>query len=102
MIGIDLTNLKRFKGKGDLFARRILHNEEFITFKKLSTSEDKTMFLAKSWALKEAIFKADNSFSSFQKINIVYLNNKPTFDNFELSLSHEKDMVIAIAIKKEA
>ncbi|MBN3534420.1 holo-ACP synthase [Mycoplasma procyoni] len=98
MIGVDITSISRFKGKTDRFIEKILTEKEIREYKK---TEHKEEFLAKRWAIKEAIFKADNSFYEFSKIEIEKKERIYTFKNFEISTSQENDTVIAFVIKKE-
>ncbi|MCU4117092.1 4'-phosphopantetheinyl transferase superfamily protein [Mycoplasma zalophi] len=94
-VGIDITSISRFLNKTDEFAKRILSNEEFTEYQKIN---NKGKYLATRWAIKEAIFKADNAFNTFSNINIKK-NQKYYFDNFDISTSSEGDFVIAMAIK---
>ncbi len=98
MVGIDITSIDRFKNKDEKFANKILSNEEFLEW---SNTEYKALYLAKRWAIKEAIFKSDNQFSIFSNINLEKINNKYRFKNFEISTSREDDYVIAIALKNK-
>ncbi|BBA22461.1 ACP synthase [Mycoplasmopsis bovirhinis] len=97
--GVDITQISRFENKSIKFARRILSDGEYELFKKLVNSKDKALFLARAWAIKEAIFKADNQYFEFSKINLVKLNNRWTFQNFAISISHEGNWLIAFVVK---
>lgn len=97
MIGIDLTNKNRFENASESFVKKILSKDEILEYKN---SKDKVSFLAKRWAIKEAIFKADNSKVSFNKISIKKENNKYTYEDFEISTSSEGEAIIAIALKR--
>ncbi|MGL4343302.1 MAG: holo-ACP synthase [Metamycoplasmataceae bacterium] len=97
MIGVDITTISRFKEKDENFARKILSENEFQEFLEI---ENKSYYLATRWAIKEAIFKADNSFASFNKIDIHKNNNKYFFQNFHISTSHEGDFLIAFVLKE--
>lgn len=59
MIGIDLVEIERicelYSKHKDRFVNRILAEEELEQF---SEKQDKERFLAKSWAVKEAYYKA--------------------------------------------
>lgn len=99
MIGVDLTRISRFKNMENKYAKRFLSNEEF---KKYEKNSNKEMFLATRWAIKEAIYKADNNFVSFKKINIKLLKcGRYEFDNFFISTSSENDLLIAFVVKKD-
>ncbi|QJR44028.1 holo-ACP synthase [Mycoplasma miroungirhinis] len=94
-VGIDITSISRFINKSDEFAKRILSPAEL---KEYQIINNKSKYLATRWAIKEAIFKADNTFSTFSNINIEK-NQKYYFKDFEISTSSEGDLVIATAIK---
>ncbi|MGZ9428356.1 4'-phosphopantetheinyl transferase superfamily protein [Mycoplasma sp. 1012] len=98
MIGVDIISISRFKGKKENFIKRILSENEWNSFVK---TENKEKFLATRWAIKEAIFKADNKYFNFKQIDIYKENKKYKFQNFEISTSNDEDTVIAVAIKKE-
>lgn len=100
MIGIDITHISRFKNKNYDFAKKILSNEELAEFMSID-SDQKSLYLAKMWSIKEAIFKADNSFFKFSKINLVKKNNKWSFLNFEISVSHDGDILVSVVIKRK-
>lgn len=96
MIGVDLTKISRFENKDEKFAKKILSNEEYKEWEKQKSSK----FLATRWAIKEAIYKADNNFYEFKKIDI--LNGKfYSHKNFNISVSNEDDYIIAFVTKKE-
>ncbi|ADE19549.1 4'-phosphopantetheinyl transferase superfamily protein [Mycoplasma crocodyli] len=99
MVGIDLVKVSRFNNKTDEFVKKILSDYEQKIFKEVHPDK-KPLFLARAWALKEAIFKADNSQADFSKIVVYKKDNKWCSNGFELSISHEGSLLIAIAIKK--
>lgn len=99
-LGVDLVTISRFKNKNKEFIERLLSEEELAEFNKLDNEESKELFLARSWAIKEAIFKADNSYFKFNKINLIKINNEWNFKNFKISISHENDLLIAFVIKE--
>lgn len=98
MVGIDLTKISRFKDKDQNFIQRILSEQEIEEY---YNCENKEHFLATRWAIKEAIFKANNSYYQFNKINLKCLNRKYSFLNFEISTSSEDEYIIAIAIERK-
>ncbi|WP_027121211.1 holo-ACP synthase [Mycoplasma leonicaptivi] len=99
-IGVDLTRISRFKDKKNSFLKRVLSEFELKIYNNFQTSEEKTLFLARSWAIKEAIFKADNKFYKFNQINLQKKNNIWFFTNeFKISISHEGDYLVAFVIK---
>lgn len=98
MVGIDITSIERFKNKDKSFARKILSDEEFLEWLNY---ESKDVFLATRWAIKEAIYKSDNTFSNFSNINIKKINEKYYFAFFEISTSRENEYIVAIALKSK-
>ncbi|EFF41761.1 4'-phosphopantetheinyl transferase superfamily protein [Mycoplasmopsis alligatoris] len=99
MLGVDLVKISRFNNKSLEFAQKILSKNELEEFLALD-KDQKALFLARSWAIKEAIFKADNTKNKFSKIDLCKINNKWTYKNFNISISHEDDLLIAIAMKE--
>ncbi|WP_025755116.1 4'-phosphopantetheinyl transferase superfamily protein [Mycoplasmopsis cricetuli] len=97
-IGVDITQISRFHNKKITFAQKILGKKELLEYQNL-TCKDQALFLARAWAIKEAIYKADNSYSNYHKIDLVKSNNKWTFENFNISISHENDLLVAFVIK---
>lgn len=103
MLGIDLVKISRFKRSlkhSQKQLSRYLTLDEIKMLNTLENRDAKLIFLAKTWAVKEAIFKADNNYFEFKKMNLVHKNNKIYFENFEISISHENKYLIAIALKK--
>ncbi|SJZ44668.1 4'-phosphopantetheinyl transferase superfamily protein [Mycoplasmopsis verecunda] len=100
-IGVDITNISRFYNKSQNFIMRALSPSEISELNKLSDNYQRAKFLARSWAIKEAIFKADNTYINFSKIN---LQKDPTthlwkFKDFLISISYADDYVIAFVQK---
>lgn len=104
-IGIDIIKIARIKLENKL-EDKILSKEEKSYFLKKNNIE-KINFLAGRWALKEAIIKAlSNKNIDFRQINIYNAENGQPKTNFFnkkilLSLSHEKDYAVAIALFNE-
>ena len=98
MLGIDLTKVSRFEDKSDSFVRRILNVDEIKEYHK---ANDKAFYLANAWAIKEALFKADNILSNFNEIRITKSNGVYNYSNFEISTSNEDGYIVAIAKKEE-
>lgn len=98
MIGIDITDISRFENKSDNYAKRFLSTQEFEDFKKTSK---KAFFLALHWAIKEAIYKCDNYYVNFSKINISKSKEgRMIFKDFLISTSSEKNTLVAFVQKK--
>ncbi|WP_036463673.1 4'-phosphopantetheinyl transferase superfamily protein [Mycoplasmopsis sturni] len=96
--GVDITRISRFKNKDYKFAKRILSEDELFEFMR-EKSENQPLYLARAWAIKEAIFKADNTYAEFQKITLKKINKRWTFKDFKISISHEGDYLIAFVIR---
>ncbi|WGI36440.1 4'-phosphopantetheinyl transferase superfamily protein [Mesomycoplasma lagogenitalium] len=97
MIGIDITYISRFKNKSRDFAKKILSDSEMIEYDQI---DEKDKFLATRWAIKEAIFKADNSYYEFNKISILKQNRRYFFKNFLISTSSEGESIVAFVVKE--
>ncbi|VEU78133.1 holo-ACP synthase [Mycoplasmopsis columbinasalis] len=97
MIGVDIVRISRFRNKTREFAARILSESELEFYDQTA---EKTQVLASLWAIKEAIFKADNSYNEFSKISVNRQANQWMHPDFWLTLSHEDDLVVAVAFKK--
>jgi phosphopantetheinyl transferase (holo-ACP synthase) len=95
MIGIDITRISRFE--------KMKHLEKFL--KKFSVDGTTPLAAAKTWACLEALFKAGCTISN---IRIKFPNKAaPQIEdisgvlknNYQLTLSHEGDLVVAVALK---
>lgn len=101
-LGIDIISLKRAELNDCNFAQRFMTNNEIMVLNSYTNLEQKKSHMAAVWALKEAIIKATNHKVIFSKIEIQFTNEAPIcylkgFKIF-LSLSFEKDNIVAIAI----
>ncbi len=107
MIGIDIEDISRFKDKPDEFYSRLFTDDEI---KYCKSNINPAPHFAARFCAKEAVFKALSAYGinipSYKNIEIlkkdtgvVYVrlpqNIKKTI---HLSISHEKDKAIAIAI----
>ena len=96
MIGIDITHMKRFKKNSDSLADAILNSEELSEYR---SSKNKINYLAGRWACKEAVFKA----TGLHDISVLSQNNGKPFikdhNDIEISISHDRGFVIAVAIQ---
>jgi phosphopantetheinyl transferase (holo-ACP synthase) len=97
MIGIDIISISRFK---NLDLNKL--------GKKLGTELCSAEHAAKTWACLEAIYKASSTKFYFKDIQILFKKNCPPVivdtnnvlkSKYILSLTHEKDLCIAVAIK---
>lgn len=98
MLGIDLTKISRFENQNKRFLTKALHPEEI---KEYEQTENKAAYLATRWAIKEALFKADNNLFSFSGIRILKKDRVYTFPGYIISTSNEDDYVIAVAQKEK-
>jgi holo-[acyl-carrier protein] synthase len=104
-VGIDIVKIKRIeemaKNYGEKFLERVYSQEELaysMSFKKPFER------LAGKFAAKEAIMKASGTKIPLNKIEI--LNSKSgkpytNINNIKISISHEQEYAIAIAIYEE-
>lgn len=99
MIGVDITSVKRFENKKISFVKKFLSKDEINEWE---LSENKSLFLAQRWSIKESLFKANNKFYDFSIINIRRNNKgKFEFENYEISTSKEDDYVISMVIERK-
>lgn len=115
-VGVDLVKVLRIgsilaKPTGCRFLQRVLHPRERIHAESLS-DHSRFLYVAGCWATKEAIFKTLKSndqrsfvFNQWYR----YLESgkpligcdKPAFDEFQLSISHDGDFLIATVLRQE-
>lgn len=98
MIGIDITRISRF-------------TKDISRYNKVfGTSFDNKKDLAKFWACYEALIKASNIYFKPNEISIVFLprtapslldKQKVLNGEYCLSISHDGDIVAAVAVLKE-
>ena len=95
-IGVDITSIKRFEDKKINFIKKVLSDNEFIEWEK---TENKLLYLAQRWAIKEALFKANNNLHDYHLINIER-DKKGIFKykNYKISTPKENEYVIAFVI----
>ena len=112
MIGFDLEHISKVKDENRLI-KKIATAEEIAYIEKFKNKKEK---VASLWAVKEAVFKClnvTNEKISFKDIELGHLENgKPIIilhnealklvkgKTVEISLSHTKDIVGAVAILK--
>ncbi len=97
MIGIDITRISRFK--------EMTHLNRFI--EKFNVDGDTPVAAAKTWACLEAIYKAEGGGVESKDVRILFPKNKsprvievnPVLKyEYTLTLSHEDDLLIAVAL----
>ena len=69
-IGVDILRIDRIDFK---IARKVLSSEELEIFNSIDNENIKREYLAERFAVKEALFKADNSLFNYDKIWLVIL-----------------------------
>jgi phosphopantetheinyl transferase (holo-ACP synthase) len=98
MIGIDLVDVRRFEATTRL--------PQFI--KRFHVSGDSPLDVAKTWACLEAIIKAEDQPFDPTSISIQFVaGQRPQVNDphnilskpYILSLSHDADLVIAVALR---
>lgn len=97
MIGVDITNISRFQEMSNL--------EQFC--KRYNVGKVNALDAAKTWACLEAVLKAEGASYDFTKVRIDFpQGSRPVFvdeqkilpNDYVLSLSHEGDMLVAVAL----
>ncbi len=106
-IGVDIVDLRRLDITNRHFVERILTPNELLVFDNKATSKQKREYLGGRFAGKEAVMKAfckGIGEMSFQQIEILnnecgapYLN----IENANISISHEKNYVVAFVVMNE-
>ena len=101
MIGIDITKISRFKDMRSL--PRLVS--------RLNMSGDSPLVAAKTWACLEALVKAEGKAYDYSAIKIEFpINSAPKIidihgtleHQYVLTLSHEDDIVVAVAMRVNA
>ena len=96
MIGIDITRISRFQ-KPDYL-------EKFI--KRFNVDGTTALAAAKTWACLEAVYKAEGGGVTSDQIRVLFpQNSAPKIVdignalkyNYTMTLSHEDDLVVAVA-----
>ncbi len=97
MIGVDITSIDRFKNVKLNVIKKILSTDEFLEWEKI---ENKNLYIAQRWSIKEALFKADNNLHNFHNINITRDKRGVfVFEDFKITTSKEDKYVIAFVMK---
>lgn len=105
-IGVDITSRKRYVGKEEQIAKKILSEKEYQIYQ---SSADKIHFLMGRFAAKEAFLKANGKglFEiDFKEIRIINdQNGMPHLiyrgqEDFDVSISHDEDYAIAMVVRR--
>ena len=97
-IGVDILSIDRIDFK---IAKKVLSSEEIIIFDSISNDKLKREYLAERFAVKEALFKADNSYFNYDKVTVLNDDKgKPYFKDINglVSISHDNGMVCAFVV----
>lgn len=96
-IGVDIVDFKRIDLK---IARKVLSSKEKEIFAGLSEKLQKE-YLAERFAVKEALFKADNSYFNYDLVTVLNNENgKPYLDGIDgfVSIAHDAGIVCAFVV----
>jgi len=109
-IGIDISSVKKFKIKpfdnNESFYKKIFSESEIEYCLKFKNSYEK---FAGKFAVKEALIKSIHDELELLSIQTSYFNSKPTVKisnsqqnyRFLVSLSHDKEVAIAVVISEK-
>jgi len=97
-IGVDILSIDRIDFK---IAKKVLSLEENKIFESIANEKLKKEYLAERFAVKEALFKADNSYYNYSSVSI--LNDekgKPYLKDINgfVSIAHDGGMVCAFVV----
>lgn len=97
-IGVDIVSIERIDFK---IAKKVLSDEEKEIFNSIDNEKLKREYLAERFAVKEALFKADNIYFNYDKISI--LNDekgKPYLKDINglVSIAHDAGVVCAFVV----
>ena len=104
-VGTDIVKIQRIenmaKHYGDKFLKRVYSEEEILYTKKFKNPFE---HLAGKFAAKEAVIKASGIKLPLNQIEILNEDSEKPYTkikNVKISISHEKEYAIAIAICEE-
>lgn len=98
-VGCDIVENKRLKNKKQSFINYVLTNKEQEEYQKKGLP-----YLTGRFAAKEAIMKCLKNTKELNYLDIEILNNEDeqpitNIENIIISISHEKNYTIAVALK---
>ena len=67
-IGVDILSIERIDYK---IARKVLSSEELEIFNSITNDKLKREYLAERFAVKEALFKADNAYFNYDQVTVL-------------------------------
>ena len=97
-IGVDLLDETRIDFK---IARKVLSVEELEIFNSIDNEALKKEFLAERFAVKEALFKADNKYFDYDKVSVLCdEKGKPYLKDINglVTIAHDNNMVCAFVV----
>ncbi len=107
MIGIDMVSVDRIRDikHKEKFLCKVLTSHEINQYHSLTNPDRQDQWLAGRFAAKEAIIKVIQPFISMSDIELEIRNDKLLFHYndsiIHVSISHEKNYAIAIALLKD-
>ena len=106
-IGTDILDLRRLDLDNETLIKHILSPQEYACFQKLSSDKRRREYLGGRFAGKEAYLKALHTGiggKPFHDIEILNHEDGAPYHNDEkaqISISHEKDYVVAFVVIEE-
>lgn len=107
-IGIDLVEHKDIVDRDIRFIKRVLSNDEFEIYNKMSNEKRKVEYVASRFACKEAIFKCFEETEQPFRFSDISIKNKKNGAPYvtileqvwslQISLSHTDNYSVAVAI----
>lgn len=103
-IGIDACAMDRIKIDDRDFLKRFLHPKEYEYFINIKLEDRKREFAAGRWAVKEAMFKANNFTENFADILVGNFGGKPevlepeSLREYAVSITHDMGFALAMSI----
>ena len=97
-IGVDILKIERINFK---IARKVLSKQELEIFNSIENDKIKREYLAERFAVKEALFKADNSYFDYDQVSVLNdANGKPYLKDINglVSISHDSGLVCAFVV----
>ena len=97
-IGVDILSIDRIDFK---IARKVLSSEELDIFNSITNEKLKKEYLAERFAVKEALFKADNAYFNYDKVSVLTdESGKPYLKDINgfVSIAHDGGMVCAFVV----
>lgn len=97
-IGVDILSIERVNFK---IAKKVLSSEEKEIFEAITNEKLKREYLAERFAVKEALFKADNAYFNYDQVSVLQdETGKPYLKDINgfVSIAHDNGMVCAFVV----